>query len=191
MRRTTTAMLIGASLLLAAPSAWATGATAPMPEAGAATVINARGKVTAIDQEKKTVTLTGQGGRKLTLEVRDPAKLAEIKVGDPVVAKYVEALTIRAVKAGSGSPGVTAEAVRVGSKPGQVPAGVVARNVTATATITAIDPKEGTVTLTGPKGNKDTIKVNDPSVLTGVSKGDLVEVTYTQALAVALDRATK
>ena len=191
MRRTTTAMLIGASLLLAATSAWATGATTPMPEAGAATVINARGKVTAIDQEKKTVTLTGQGGRKLTLEVRDPAKLAVIKVGDPVVAKYVEALSIRAVKAGGATPGVTVEAARVGSKPGQPPAGVVARNVTATATITAIDHKAGTVTLTGPKGNKDTVKVNDPQVLTSVSKGDLVEVTYTQALAVALDRATK
>jgi hypothetical protein len=56
-----------------------------------------------------------------------------------------------------------------------------------TATITAIDPKAQTVTVKGPQGNEETIKVRDPKNLTGVKVGDLVELTYTQALAIALD----
>ena len=191
MRQMTIAMVLGASLLLPGAHAWGSGSTAAMPGAGAAAVINLRGKISAMDPEKKTVTITGERGRTVTLEVRDPAKLAAVKVGDPVVAKYMEALTIRAVKAGSSAPGVSVEATRVGSKPGEPPAGMVARDVTVTATITAIDTKAGTVTLTGPKGDKDTIKVKDPQVLASVSKGDLVEVTYAQALAVALDRPAK
>jgi len=191
MRRATCAMLMGAMLLLTATSGWASGSTAAMPEAGAAAVINLRGKVTAIDKEKKTVTITGEKGRKVTLDVQDPDKLAQIKVGDPVAAQYTESLTIRAKKASAGSPGVTVEATRVGSKPGENPSGTVSRKITGTATITAIDTKEGTVTLKGPKGNTDTIKAKDPQTLSSVSKGDLVEVTYTQALAVALDRAAK
>ena len=192
MRRATCAVLMGAMmLLLTATSGWASGSTAAMPEAGAGAVINLRGKVTAIDKEKKTVTITGEKGRKVTLDVQDPDKLAAIKVGDPVKAQYTESLTIRAKKASAGSPGVTVEATRVGSKPGENPSGTVSRKITGTATITAIDTKEGTVTLKGPKCNVDTIKVKDPAVLSSVSKGDLVEVTYTQALAVALDRASK
>jgi hypothetical protein len=185
----TTAVLIGASLLLSGASAWGSGSTAAMPGAGAAAVINLRGKITAVDQEKKTVTILGERGRTVTLDVRDPAKLAAVKVGDPVVAKYMEAVTIRAMKAGSASPGVSVEATRVGSKPGEPPAGMVARDVTVTATITAIDTRAGTVTLSGPKGDQDTVRVKEPKVLASVSKGDLVEVTYAQALAVTLDRA--
>jgi hypothetical protein len=192
MGQMASAILLSAMMLLASTNAWAGGSSASMPEAGAAAVITLRGKVTAVDQEKKTVTVTGAKGRKVTLDVKDPAKLAVIKVGDPVVAKYVEALTIRAVKgSGGGTPSVTAEAMRVSSRPGEPPAGMVARDVTVTATISAIDTKAGTVTLTGPKGNKDTIKVKDPQVLSSVSKGDTVEVTYAQALAVALDRTAK
>ena len=189
MRQMTIAMVLGAGLLLSGGSAWGGGSTAAMPEAASGSVINLRGKITAVDQEKKTVTILGERGNTLTLDVRDPAKLAAVKVGDPVVAKYMESVMIRAVKAGGAVPGVSVEATRVGSKPGDAPGGTVTRDVTLTATITAIDTKAGTVTLTGPNGNTDTIKVKRPQVLESVSKGDLVEVTYSQALAIALDRA--
>ena len=68
-----------------------------------ARVVTARGTVEAVDKEKKTVTLKGPK-RSLTLEIRDPAKLEAIKVGDPVIAKYYEALVVRVVKPGEGTP---------------------------------------------------------------------------------------
>ena len=58
-----------------------------------------------------------------------------------------------------------------------------------TTTITAIDRKAQTVTIKGPRGNMETIKVKDATNLTGVEAGDVAELTYTQALAVTLDRA--
>jgi len=75
------------------------------------------------------------------------------------------------------------------SKPGETPAGAVGREVVVTATITAIDRKAQTVTIKGPRGNTETIKVKDATNLTGVEAGDMAELTYTQALAVTLDRA--
>jgi hypothetical protein len=47
------------------------------------------------------------------------------------------------------------------------------------------------VTIKGPRGNEETIKVKDPKNLQGVKVGDLVELTYAQALAVSLDKPEK
>ena len=51
-----------------------------------------------------------------------------------------------------------------------------------------IDTKAQRVTLEGPRGGQETMKVKDPKNLEGVKVGDLVEITYLQALAVALDK---
>jgi hypothetical protein len=77
---------------------------------------------------------------------------------------------------------------RVSSKPGETPAGAIGREITVTGTITAIDQKAQTVTLRGPKGNTETIKAKDPKNLQAVKVGDLVEITYSQAFAISLDK---
>jgi hypothetical protein len=43
----------------------------------------------------------------------------------------------------------------------------------------------------GPKGNKETIKVRDPKNLNGVKVGDMVDITYTESLAIKVDEAPK
>ncbi len=60
-----------------------------------------------------------------------------------------------------------------------------------TATITAIDKKAHTVTIKGPEGNTETVKAKDPKNLDLVKVGDLVEISYMQALAVSLDKPAK
>jgi hypothetical protein len=45
--------------------------------------------------------------------------------------------------------------------------------------------------MTGPEGNSDTIKVKDPTKLEKLQAGDLVEITYTEALAIAVEPAAK
>jgi hypothetical protein len=57
-----------------------------------------------------------------------------------------------------------------------------------TGTISAIDKKAKTVTLKGPSGETETLKVEDPKNLAAVKVGDMVDITYTQALAVSLDK---
>jgi Cu/Ag efflux protein CusF len=79
----------------------------------------------------------------------------------------------------------------VTSKPGETPAGAIAREVTVVGTITAIDKKAQKVTIKGPQGNQETVKVKDPKNIEGVKVGDMVEITFTQALAVSLDKSAQ
>ncbi|HSF04689.1 MAG TPA: hypothetical protein VLG10_02765 [Methylomirabilota bacterium] len=163
-------------------------ATTQKPAVGEAAVVKVRGTVAAIDKENRTITLKGPKGRTLTLDVKDPSKLETVKVGDPVVAAYVEAVAVEVKKAGAATPGVTVQESRVSSKPGETPAGAIGREVTVTGTITAVDRKAQTVTIKGPRGNQETVKVKNPKNLEGVKVGDMVELTYVQALAVSLDK---
>jgi len=157
------------------------------PKMVGARTVTVRGTVEAVDTEKKTVTLKGPK-RSLTLQIRDPKKLEQIKVGDPVVAKYYESLMIQVKKPGEATPGVSTQQAVATSKPGETPAGAVGQEVTATVTIVAIDKKAQTATVKGPDGNTEVIKARDPKNLDRVKVGDLVELTYTQALAISLDK---
>ncbi len=65
------------------------------------------------------------------------------------------------------------------------------QRVTFTATIEAIDLAKGTVTLKGPQGNSQTIKARNPANLKKVKVGDLVDITYTELLALKVEEAPK
>jgi len=160
----------------------------PMAGKAEGAVMRVRGTVSAVDKENKTITLKGPRGRTITFDVQDPTKLETVKVGDPVIGTYVEAIAIQLKPAGSTTPSATVTETQAGSKPGDNPAGAIRREVTITGKIVKIDTKAQRVTLEGPKGGQETIKVKDPKNLEGVKVGDLVEVRYMQALVVALDK---
>jgi len=182
----------GGTLVAQAPATGEKAAGAPTtPAKGAVGAVQVRGTIAAIDKDQSTVTLKGPKGRMVTLDVKDKSKFDVIKVGDPVVATYMEAALVQLKKAGTATPGVSSQETRVSSKPGETPAGAVGREVTVTATITAIDRKAHTVTIKGPDGNTETIKAKDPKNLDAAKVGDLVEITYAQPLAVALDKPAK
>ena len=199
----TATILLGMMLLAQSPAAGAGGPwlaqtsgteKAPAektPGRGEAQSVTIRGTVAAVDKENRTITLKGPKGRTVTLDVKDPAKLDAIKVGDPVVAKYTEAVAFQIKPAGTAAAGTTTQESRVSSKPGETPAGAIGREVTVTAPITAIDKKANTVTIKGPEGNSATVKAKDPKNLDRIKVGDMVEITYAQALAVSLDKQDK
>ena len=64
-----------------------------------------------------------------------------------------------------------------------------AQQITAIATVTAVDQKNSTITLKGPGGNVVTLNVQNPDQFKVVKKGDQVEVTYTEALALSVEPA--
>jgi Cu/Ag efflux protein CusF len=188
-------MSLSMSVLLALAIAGSVDAQTPPPSPSPAmpgkaeeTLVRVRGTVSAVDKENKTITLKGPRGRTLTFDVQDPTKLETVKVGDPVVGTYLEAVAVQVRPAGSTTPSATVTESRAGSKPGDNPAGAIRREVSLTAKIVKIDTKAQRVTLEGPKGGQETIKVKDPKNLQGVKVGDLVEITYLQALVVALDK---
>jgi Cu/Ag efflux protein CusF len=155
---------------------------------GEAMIVTIRGWVDAIDISNRTVTLKGPRGGTVTLDVKDPKKLDAMTVGDPVVAVYMEALA-RHVKKVSAASGLHVQDARVSSQPGETPSATVGREIVVTARITAVDQTAQTVTIEGARGKTETIKVKDKTNLQGVTAGDLAELTYTQALAITLDRA--
>ncbi len=164
---------------------------AKKPGAKRERVTTLTGTVEAVDLANRVVTIKGSRGRTVELKVGEEAKnLDQVKVGDKVVAKYYESIAFRMKKPGE-AEGVTAEQAVAKAKPGEVPAAVVANQVTVTATIEDISPKKTYVTLKGPDGKTVDVKVMDPKNLEGLKVGDQVVITYTQALAIALDKAKK
>ena len=151
-------------------------------------VVNLTGTVEAVDLANRVVTIKGSNGRTIDLKVGEEAKnLDQVKVADKVVAKYYESIAFRMKKPGE-AEGVTAEQAVGAAKPGELPAAVLANQVTVTATVADISPKKTYVTLKGPEGKTVDVKVRDPQNLKKVKVGDQVVITYTQAFAIALDK---
>lgn len=197
MKRLTVALIVVGFLSADVSATFGQASKAPAEAPGAkpsvseVAAVKLRGTITAVDKENKTISIKGEGGRTLTLDVQDPSKFETVKVGDPVVGTYYEAVAVQVRKADAGTPGVTVKEGRTSSKPGETPAGAIGREITVTGTITAIDKKQGSVTIKGPQGKSHTAKAKDPKNLENVKVGDLIELTYAQALVVALDKAAK
>ena len=159
--------------------------------AGAAQTVKVTATITAIDAATRAVTLKGPQGKEITIAAGPEVKnFAQMKVGDQVNAEYVEALTIELKKGSTAPVGRTDQAAAGAAKPGQLPAGAVGRQVTITAEVVGVDPATQTVTLRGPQRTVE-LKVRDPAQFKLVAKGDRVEATYTEAVAIAVEPAKK
>jgi len=168
------------------------GGCATKPAGRMDNVTEARLMVTAIDVPQRRVTLKDQDGKETVVTAGEQVKnLEQVSVGDEVVVSYTEALAWQVKPAGEGAPGISADEEVTSAKPGEKPARSAGRSVMLTATITEIDLTNGTVTLTGPEGNPLTFKARDPANLKKVQVGDLVDISYSEALAIAVRPVNK
>ncbi|HVN47119.1 MAG TPA: hypothetical protein VMT66_17990 [Steroidobacteraceae bacterium] len=174
----------------AAPTTQAGVATAPGAVAGAHTA-TVSAKVTAIDPAQRTITLQTASGKTRTVEAGDQVRnFDQIKVGDTVHARYTQALALEIRKGADTLPAPTEEhAVTAPPAPGAKPGGTVARKVTATAEVVAVNHAKHLVTLRGPGGNEVDVEAEDPAQLQNIKKGDHVQVTYVEALAISVQEA--
>jgi len=155
---------------------------------GAAQLTTATATITAIDAKTRTVTLKGEKGNTMDVVCGPEVKnFDQLKVGDEVTFQYYESLTLKLDKVSGGAPAQSEEVSSVRAEPGEIPGGVIKRQVDITAKITAIDSAAKTVTLVGPKGHSVPIDVTDEE-LAKVKVGDLVHAVYTEALAVSVSR---
>ncbi len=194
-RLTLVLALLAAAAPVFAQKPDAAGGAVVTSEPGRASVVRAAelsAQVVGIDKATRTVTLKGPKGNVVDIVAGDEVKnFDQIKLGDFVVARYAEALTLelRKTKVKAGEPTVREEAAR--AKPGERPAVAGAREVTAIADVIGVDPKKSTITLKGPRGNVVTLNVQNPDQFKVVKTGDQVEVTYTEALALSVEPAPK
>lgn len=147
--------------------------------------------VAKIDYTTRDVMLRSDDGQEFSFVASEQVEnLPQVQVGDRVSITYAEALAYEVKKGGTAADGGT---VIAGGRAehGAKPAGALARETKVTVLITAIDAKTPSVTFQGPGGNTRTIKVRHPEKLKGVSVGDTVEITYTEAVAVKVEAAPK
>jgi Cu/Ag efflux protein CusF len=155
-------------------------------------LIQATATVQAIDLKKRKVTLKGENGEVFDVTVGKEVKnLPQVKVGDLVKVKYYESIGVEVMKAGEAPKGASSMAVGARAKPGQMPSGLIGKQVTVTAKVEAIDKKTQEVTLKGPEGKTVKVHVKNPNNLKNVQVGDDVVITYTEAMAISVEREKK
>jgi Cu/Ag efflux protein CusF len=157
-----------------------------------ATVVEEKATVEAIDQSTRMVTLKGSKGDSVTFRASDEVKnLAQVKVGDTVKFAYYESVAVRVLKEGEPFPPTGESTAMVRAKPGEKPAGAVGKETIVNATITAIDKEAKKVTLKGENGKSVTVTPLRPEKLDEVKAGDRIVITYTEVVAVSLEKAEK
>ena len=147
----------------------------------------ATAEVIAVDLPTRTVTLVGAEGKEFLVYVDETVNnLPQVRVGDQVDVSYYESLVWNVNNTAGGNRGVSVQEETASAAPGSKPAGAGVRQVNITAAIVSIDLDNGTVTLEGPRGNTHTIKANDPKNLEKVQVGELIDITYTETVAVSV-----
>jgi hypothetical protein len=174
----------------AAQTGGAVVSTAP-GKGSIAQTVKVTATITAIDKATRDITLRGPQGNEVVVTAGPEVKnFANLKVGDRVDLQYVEALALELKKGGGMAVARTEQQGAVGAKPGEKPAGAVGRQVKIVADVVGLDPATQVVTLKGPQRTVD-LKVRDPEQFKLIAKGDQVEATFTQALAIAVEPAKK
>jgi Cu/Ag efflux protein CusF len=183
-RRSNTVPLALAVLALALSCA----TSKELPKYTDSRTVTATAVVQAIDLNTREVTLRGEDGRLFTFIAGDQVKnLPQVRVGDSVKVAYTESIAIEVKRVDGGTPDLSVAASGGSAAPGEKPAGNVARTVTASAVIVAIDRTTNRVTLRGPSGNERVVQARDPKNLDNVQVGDLVYATYTESLGLSVE----
>jgi hypothetical protein len=183
---------LGATLALTAP-AQETKPAPSKPLSGERTIlVTVTAKVEAIDQEKREVTLKGPIGNVVTFVVDKRVKrLSEVNVGDDVTADYYVSLAgeVRAPTEEEKAHPLTILEGGGRAPQGTAPAAGTLRAFKVVATVVGLDLPTQSVTLQGPRGNSGSIRLEDVEKLRQLHLGDTVVVTYTEALAISLQKA--
>jgi hypothetical protein len=187
------AVLIG-SLAMSVLAGEASPATAPTLSAEKTILATVTAKVEAIDHAKRAVTLKGPLGNIVSFVVDERVKrLDEVKVGDEVTADYYVSLAgeVRAPTEEEKNQPLTILEGGARAPKDTSPAAGALRAFKVVATVVGLDLPTQSVTLEGPLGNSGTIRVEQVEKLKQLRLGDTIIVTYTEALAVSLQKSDR
>ena len=202
-------ILITCSLLLSSMSALAVNdpemdkidmspeiRVAPPAEMNKAMVVEVTATVTAVDLANDMVTIQGPEGHSIVIKVTDQVKnLPQVKIGDRVDIKYYRSAAANIVKLdGDVKLGTVAvNAAKATAPAGEKPAGAIGIQVTRRAEVVFVDPIQKFISFRSPSIGLRRVTLKDrPDLqhyLEELKKGDIVEVTYTEAMAISLEPA--
>jgi len=173
-------------------------AVAPVPEDVFEPVerwqtITITGVVESVNLGSRELAVRGPAGNVVVMTADEQVeRLDEVEVGDKIVVDYFVSLAAdvrEPTPEEEATPFVVLDTeVRA---PASAPPGVGALTmIQAVVTVEEIDRPTQTVTIKGPLGNYLIIDVVDPKRLEMLKIGDKALMTYTEALAISLEKAT-
>ncbi len=184
-------LLMLGSLLFSASLAAAQ--TTEMAQVRSAGEVKLRGTIEAIDVTARTITIRGERGAVVTIDVpQSVTRFDELKVGDLVSASYYDRVSVRPKPPGEAAVDRTDPPLTTPT-PGALPGATVVSQRVATVTLTGWDPATRTVTFTGPKGavySRRLLDTADPAIVAGIKLGDRVDITRTEAVNVGVESRT-
>ncbi|MGH8686194.1 MAG: hypothetical protein ACREVQ_00620 [Burkholderiales bacterium] len=185
------ALMIGAAYAQKAPEPTVTSVTASGPgQMGGARIVEVRAIVVGLDKQARIVDLKGPNGRIATIEASDEVKnFDQINLGDHVVVRYVQSITMSMAKPGTPATARTEQTEVARAPVGERPGVAVGRQIQAICVIVEVNKKTKTVTLKGPRGNYVDVVVDDAKKLGKLKKGDHVDAVYTEAVALSVEPA--
>jgi hypothetical protein len=150
-----------------------------------------KAEVVEINYETREVTLAGPMGNVATLEASEEVeRFDEIEVGDFVAAKYMT-YTLAEFREPTEEEKenplvILAEEGKATME--EAPGGAMGAEIRAVVSIELVDMENSLVTIKGPRGNYLTLPVEDEDVLKQVKVGELVVLTYAEAIALSLEK---
>ena len=183
--------LLAALLLFASSPSWSTesAAATDKPSMSTSQTVVLTAVVEAINHETREVTLRGpEGGTVSFVASEDARNLGQVKVGDIVMAEYVQSMTIEVFANDGTKPGAGELTVAGRSEEGEMPALTAIDALVVTATVEEINIEANTFKLKGPAGEIKEYEARNPENLKKAEVGDLVVITYTEAVAISVEK---
>ncbi len=166
-------------------------APAEKPYIYASQTLEMKATVEAINHETREVTLRGENGETVDLVVGEDARnLGQVHVGDTVIADYMHSLEIMVVAGDGSAPSAAGMSVAGRTEKGEMPGGAVMDTQTITASVEDINIENNTFTLKFPDGEVAEFTARNPENLKRADVGDMVLITTTDMLAIAVEETS-
>lgn len=147
--------------------------------------------VAAIDYETRAITLMDELGKEVTVKAApEVERFDEVVVGDLVEIDYYLSIAaeLRAPTEEELENPIEIVEEGVRSSPDSAPGGAEITMIKAVCVVEGLDRPTETVTLMGPLGGLNIVRVVDVDNLTKMRIGDTVVVTFTEAMAIRVDK---
>ena len=182
-------IILFVSLLMFAPTCWSDEPATDKPSMSTSQTVTLTAMVEAINHETREVTLRGPVGNTVTFIVGEEARnLDQVNAGDIVIAEYVQNLSIEVFANDGSEPGSGEMMVAGRAEKGAMPGMAAIDSTVVTAIVEEINLENNTFKLRGPSGEINEYEARDPENLKKAAVGDLVVITYTEAIALTLEK---
>jgi hypothetical protein len=178
-----------AGVALAAPAAEVTESNSASGQTRTM-LIHKTATVTAIDHSARMLSIKTDDGEETSIDVpKEVKQFDSLAIGDKIDVDFYRSMAVSMAPSGS-KPSMSERKGRMVDVGG----GVRGREVSLSAEVVSVDPEANTVTFKGPKGNLNTVHVENAALqakLPSLKPGQVVKVDWVEAVAASIQPAAK